>query len=196
MSVNEQSRMAGMFRSFIREILIHLHMHVPAKITEIDYDKGFIKAKPLIKMMINESKIVEEEEIFDVPITTMSFDNNNVSMTFPLKVGDKVFVIMSDRDTANLINSDAKTVVDPLLRDPFGVYPIGCLPFHTFTKSVPIDKENIIIKNNNSKITVGQDDVDVNGAKITPDGDVVSAEGVSLTNHTHNGGPVPDKPGV
>lgn len=200
--VNTESRLAGMFRNFTRDILLEMHIHVPAKVTKVDYDKGFINGKPLVKIKYNEAKIFEQEEIQDVPITMLNFNNNNAFMTFPIAVGDLVYIVMSDRDTAHLINSDGNVVVPPEERTPFGAYPIGCLPFHTFTKTLPIDKENIVIKNKDSKITVGQGSVDIktsgeasiNGAKVTSDGDFITKDNVSLNNHRHNGGPVPDKP--
>ncbi len=46
-----------------------------------------------------------------------------------------------------------------------------------------------IINNKNGIITLQADgEINANGARITPDGDVITASGVSLDNHPHNQG--------
>lgn len=201
MSVNDQSRIAAMLRGFVVDMLYDMHTNVPAVITSIDYAKGFCSAKPLIKTKRADDKIYPEPEIRDIPLTSWIVNGGKVVMTFPFKTGDKVYVTMADRDTSALIEGSGEGLVVPETKAPMGWYPIGITPFHTQLTGVKVDPNNIVIANESSNITIKPASINiessgvvgVNGAQVTADGDFVTAKGVSLNNHRHDGGPPPDQ---
>ena len=203
MSVNDQSRIASMLRGFVGDMLYDVHTNVPAVITSIDYSKGFCTAQPLIKTKRSKDKIYPEPEIQDIPLTGWIVNGGKVVMTFPFKTGDKVYVQMADRDPSSFIQGsyDSK-LVTPDQSKPLGYYPIGLMPVHTKLTGVKVDPNNIVIANDSTNLTIkpasmnltADNDITINGARVTNNGDFIASNGVSLMNHTHNGGPKPDVP--
>jgi hypothetical protein len=198
MSVNEQSRIASMLRGFVDDMLYDVQTNIPAVVTSVNYGNGTLSAKPLIKTKKKGGQMYEEPMVHDVPILTAAGNTGKAKMTFPIKVGDKVVLIMANRDTGTLLNSSGGSIVEPEMDKPLGWYPIGahaCLFVEADTND--IDPENIIIKNDKAKFTItnsstkietaggsaelkASGELNVNGAKISPDGQITTASGVNL----------------
>lgn len=198
MSVNEQSRIASMLRGFVDDMLYDVQTNIPAVVTSVNYGNGTLSAKPLIKTKKKGGQMYEEPMVHDVPILTAAGNTGKAKMTFPLKVGDKVVLIMANRDTGTLLNSSGGSIVEPEMDKPLGWYPIGahaCLFVEADAND--IDPENIIIKNDKAKFTItnsstkietaggsaelkASGELNVNGAKISPDGQITTASGVNL----------------
>lgn len=198
MSVNEQSRIASMLRGFVDDMLYDVQTNIPAVVTSVNYGNGTLSAKPLIKTKKKGGQMYEEPMVHDVPILTVAGNAGKAKMTFPIKVGDKVVLIMANRDTGTLLNSSGGSIVEPEMDKPLGWYPIGahaCLFVEADAND--IDPENIIIKNDKAKFTItnsstkietaggsaelkASGELDVNGAKISPDGQITTASGVNL----------------
>lgn len=212
MSVNEQSRIASMLRGFVDDMLYDVQTNIPAVVTSVNYGNGTLSAKPLIKTKKKGGQMYEEPMVHDVPILTAAGNTGKAKMTFPIKVGDKVVLIMANRDTGTLLNSSGGSIVEPEMDKPLGWYPIGahaCLFVEADAND--IDPENIIIKNDKAKFTItnsstkietaggsaelkASGELDVNGAKISPDGQITTASGVNLDSffqdynlHKHSG---------
>lgn len=212
MSVNEQSRIASMLRGFVDDMLYDVQTNIPAVVTSVNYGNGTLSAKPLIKTKKKGGQMYEEPMVHDVPILTAAGNTGKAKMTFPIKVGDKVVLIMANRDTGTLLNSSGGSIVEPEMDKPLGWYPIGahaCLFVEADAND--IDPENIIIKNDKAKFTItnsstkietaggsaelkASGELDVNGAKISPDGQITTAAGVNMDsfyndyqNHRHSG---------
>lgn len=198
MSVNEQSRIASMLRGFVDDMLYDVQTNIPAVVTSVNYGNGTLSAKPLIKTKKKGGQMYEEPMVHDVPILTAAGNTGKAKMTFPIKVGDKVVLIMANRDTGTLLNSSGGSIVEPEMDKPLGWYPIGahaCLFVEADAND--IDPENIIIKNDKAKFTItnsstkietaggsaelkASGELNVNGAKISPDGQITTASGVNL----------------
>jgi len=154
-SVNDNSRISSLLRSFINDILYEIHTTVPCVVTKVDYAKGTCSAKPLIKTNKFGTKIYEEPLLEDVPIITLSGNSGKAKITFPIKNGDKVIVFMADRDTAILLSGDGKNIVAPEMVQPLSWYPIGALPcFYTQTESNTIDSDKVVVTNEKAKATL------------------------------------------
>lgn len=198
MSVNEQSRIASMLRGFVDDMLYDVQTNIPAVVTSVNYGNGTLSAIPLIKTKKKGGQMYEEPMVPDVPILTAAGNTGKAKMTFPIKVGDKVVLIMANRDTGTLLNSSGGSIVEPEMDKPLGWYPIGahaCLFVEADAND--IDPENIIIKNDKAKFTItnsstkietaggsaelkASGELNVNGAKISPDGQITTASGVNL----------------
>lgn len=198
MSVNEQSRIPSMLRGFVDDMLYDVQTNIPAVVTSVNYGNGTLSAKPLIKTKKKGGQMYEEPMVHDVPILTAAGNTGKAKMTFPIKVGDKVVLIMANRDTGTLLNSSGGSIVEPEMDKPLGWYPIGahaCLFVEADAND--IDPENIIIKNDKAKFTItnsstkietaggsaelkASGELNVNGAKISPDGQITTASGVNL----------------
>lgn len=212
MSVNEQSRIASMLRGFVDDMLYDVQTNIPAVVTSVNYGNGTLSAKPLIKTKKKGGQMYEEPMVHDVPILTAAGNDGKAKTTHPIKVGAKVVLIMANRDTGTLLNSSGNSIVEPEMDKPLGWYPIGahaCLFVEADAND--IDPENIIIKNDKAKITItptstkietaggsaelkASGELNVNGAKISPDGQITTAAGVNMDmfyndylNHRHSG---------
>lgn len=212
MSVNEQSRIASMLRGFVDDMLYDVQTNIPAVVTSVNYGNGTLSAKPLIKTKKKGGQMYEEPMVHDVPILTAAGNTGKAKMTFPIKVGDKVVLIMANRDTGTLLNSSGGSIVEPEMDKPLGWYPIGahaCLFVEADAND--IDPENIIIKNEKAKFTItnsstkietaggsaelkASGELNVNGAKISPTGKMTTSSGVDLDDlyndyqiHKHSG---------
>jgi hypothetical protein len=99
-------------------------------------------------------------------------------MTMPIKEGDPVIVLMSDRDYDDMLSSEiTKDSIFPGMDiSPLGLNPVMAIPsFFTEPQGKAIDKENIVIENKQSKIT------------IAPDGDVtIDSQGDTVVNTQGN----------
>lgn len=212
MSVNEQSRIASMLRGFVDDMLYDVQTNIPAVVTSVNYGNGTLSAKPLIKTKKKGGQMYEEPMVHDVPILTAAGNTGKAKMTFPIKVGDKVVLIMANRDTGTLLSSSGGSIVEPEMDKPLGWYPIGahaCLFVEADAND--IDPENIIIKNDKTKFTItnsstkietaggsaelkSSGELNVNGAKISPTGKMTTSSGVDLDDlyndyqlHKHSG---------
>lgn len=163
----------------------------PAVITKVDYDNCTANAKPLTKTLWRDDIQTELDPVQDVPLLMLS--GGNARITVPIKKGDNCYIIYSDRNISNLLDSRGNLPVDCEDRRPFGNYPIGILcGWFTTPNAKEFDKENIVIENGTSQIIIKEDVVEVNGCTITEDGNVITKKGVNLdefyqeySQHTH-----------
>lgn len=141
-------------------------------------------------------------EILDVPIMMLAV-GPSIKITVPVKVGTLGIVQFPEKP---LYGFNGKEKVSVVITSEKTSFPLQGIAFYPSYHCGPIDADNIIIKNENSTITVKSNsiemtspaDIKINGATITPSGDVITANGVSLdnvksvyNNHNHGGGPTP-----
>lgn len=179
--------------------LADVHTSVPAKITAVNYGNGTASAQPLVKTVVGTSKTIPYPELKDIPIVVSSGNAGKSKITFPIKPGDTVLVVFSERDPSNFLQSSGENLSNPQQNTYLGLFPIAIIPCLSAGATVSaIDSENIIIQNELSVITLKPDgtlifgngilnleakpdgNFVVNGAKITPEGNVVTKNGVDL----------------
>ena len=156
-------------RLYVDNYMRGVYSLLPATVIAVDYSVPSVDCRPSVYNKNSNGDAVKIADILDVPLFVFSADNGNKRITMPVKVGDRVSVLLSDMDTTNvMVNPDADAIVT--FNDPNQMYPLCALAgFFTPASPKAIDAENIIIEHGSTKVTVKSDkviidaDVEING---------------------------------
>jgi hypothetical protein len=177
----------------INHINKKMQKSLPVKVTKVSSDRKFVNVQPQILVVDSEGGTIIRGEIKGIPVVTSGASNFLIS--FDISVGDLGWIEASDRDislfkqsyeqskpnTKRMHNfSDARFVPDIMTNFVIAEEDAGALVIQNRDGSVKISLNSSRIKMQSPS------DIEINGAKITPSGDVVTASGVSLDNHPHN----------
>ena len=154
-----------------------IHTSFPAVITRI-VNSNVVDVQPLITTKRQDGSIQPYPEIYDVRLHTYSCQRGDVFVSLPIAVGDNVWVFVSERDVALLMQSDGKSAKNSTterthdLSDCFAIpafYPDGNLQQY--------DPDNLVIANQSTKIVVKADGIEITTAEasITADNLTVNA---------------------
>lgn len=190
----------------ISKKLFDVHTSMPCVVTAVDLGKEIptVDVQVLWEGTNDESSALNYKypAVYDVAIYMLSV-SPNIKITVPVKVGTLGIVLFPEKPIRGFNGKDKVSINVTTNRESFPLTGILFLPSY---QCGPIDPDNIIIKNETSIITVKKDSIDItaptgmtiNGLTITPDGDVVTKDGVSLNNvkavynsHNHGGGTTP-----
>jgi len=102
--------------AIVEHSLWDLHTCLPAKIVTIDYEQQKATVQPLIKERNRDAK-ANDKGLQDMPViqgVPVIFPSANTGiLTFPIKAGDIVLVVFSERSVDNFVFSDGVNPVDP-----------------------------------------------------------------------------------
>lgn len=138
----------------ILEALRDVHTIKPGVVTKVS--GGRVNVKPVTQTAWKDGTRIGVPELLDVPLFIYSANLGKASVTVPVKVGDPVLVLMSDRDYGDMMDQKIRRT-EYVTEDitPLGLNPIAAIPsFYTNPQDVPIDTDNIVISNEGSTITV------------------------------------------
>lgn len=201
--MSSNTRFDTALENFMSRRLYDLHTQMPCIVTAVDLNKEIptVNVKVLWEGRSQENTTLNYKypEVYDVPVH-MSSAGPDVRITVPIKVGTLGTVYFPEKP---LYEFDWKTSSKVVMTSELTSFPLQGLLFVPSYQCGPIDSENIVIQNKTSIITISPDGsisivapagMNVNGATITPDGDVVTKDGVSLNNvkaiynqHNHSG---------
>ncbi len=117
--------------------------------------KCYLNAQPTTKTQRSDDLQVEFLEAQEVPIVIMGGNSGSARITFPVKKGDTVLLLYSDREYGGLLDTDGTSPVDTEERTPFGMYPIAALcGYFTRPAAKSISSDNVEIYNGSTQITV------------------------------------------
>lgn len=153
-----------------------MHTAIPARVTEVNYDEGWVSVQPLIKAVIKKPlSFVSREEVaypgvYEVPLFQMSAGRGKAFISVPVKVGDVGGLFFSERDTDTFLTTSGDKVVDSAnysthSQDGNPNAMMFIPELFTASGSGKIDPENIVIKNETSE------------TKYHPDGTIESTNG-------------------
>lgn len=152
-TVTQKDLMDAHFDKRVRDFV---HTSFPAKITRI-VRSGVVDIQPLVATRRPDGQLIPYPEIPDVRIQHISVNAGGVFISLPYKVGDKVWAIVSERDTANLMQSGNVNITTTQTHDLSDCF---CIPsFVTDVDGLETDPDNIVIANKNTKIVVKEDGV-------------------------------------
>lgn len=197
--------------TLIQNSLADVHTILPAKITSVDYGAGRASVLPLVKTQIGINKTLPYPELSNVPLVIMSGGKGR--LTFPVKSGDTVLVLFSERDPTNVLAGTGTEAVSPVQTHYLGLFPIGIIPCISVAGNAKsISNEDVLLENDKSKVTLKPDgtmilengaskivqqpdgNIKLNELTITPDGNIITAQGVDLNKffqeyvaHIHSG---------
>lgn len=190
---NDDDLLTGAFNVMFNHINKKMQNSLPVKVTKVSADRKFVNVQPQILVVDSEGETILRGEIKGIPVITSGAGNFLIS--FNITVGDLGWIESSDRDislfkqsysqskpnTKRMHNfSDARFVPDVMTGFNIAEEDAGALVIQNRDGSVKISLNDSRIKMQSPS------NIEINGAKITPTGDVVTATGVSLDNHPHN----------
>ena len=208
-NINDNDDLIGAFNVFEHYIKKKTQNCLPVKVTKVSKDRKFVNVQPQVKTVLSGDKVKSKAEIKGVPVATDGA--GNFLMSFNVSVGDLGWIESSDRDISLFKQSyaeakpntrrmhsfeDGRFIPDIMTNFTIAEEDAAAVVIQNRDGSVKIalDENEIRVQQNDIKITLSDGKVtgvapsgfDLNGAKITPDGDVITASGVSLDNHPHN----------
>ena len=156
-------------RLYVDNYMRGVYSLLPATVIAVDYSVPSVDCRPSVYNKNSNGDAVKIADILDVPLFVFSADNGNKRITMPVKVGDRVSVLLSDMDTTNvMVNPNADAIVT--FNDPNQMYPLCALAgFFTPASPKAIDAENIVLEHGSTKMTLKSDkviidaDVEING---------------------------------
>lgn len=198
--------LADILSRLIKKELQLVNTSIEGIIEKVDYEKNTCDVLPMIKTRYKDGKQIPYKTLYDIPLFILSANSGKARITFPIKKGDVVVIVFSQRDNAHFNESDGTKVLNAYSGVSHGMFPAIAIPcIYTEQIATPISDANVIIHNEKSVITITPDgqidvrndngyltlrtdgEVESNGARITTGGDFITANGVSLDNHIHGG---------
>ena len=218
---SNSSSLLSILEDFMVEKGKYIHTQIVCKVLKVN--NGMVDVQPLIKTMWKPASFLGEglesnyPVIFDVPIKFESSKRGLTGLMTPVSVGDVGVLTFSERSVENYQDSAGLNIVNSgtvITHSMDGDAQALCYSGEVFTESssvnFPTDEtllfygDSIIsLKENKISLRVASGanihlapdgKVLINGATITPSGDVITASGVSLNElngqfqrHTHTG---------
>ena len=210
--IDEIDDYENLLPELVREILAatkrSLEVSIPCVVTKV-ISRTKVNVRPLIKIVARDGTSMERDIIEGLPVFTAGAGDR--FMSFPVAVGNIGWLDACDRDISLFLQSydnveppssrmhsfsDARFVPDIMTNITVAEEDATAVVIQTRDGKVKIalDDGEIRIKNNDvslvidgSKVTgVAPGGFDLNGARITDGGDVITKSGVSLDKHPHN----------
>jgi hypothetical protein len=146
---------------FIESKFLELYSCIPAKITAVDkLSVGLVNVEPTINTRRSDGSTIEFAEYLEIPLMVYSANAGLAKITMPVKVGDTVTLLYSQRDTEQYLAGDMSKVYDSEALRVMGEYPIVAIPCsYTEAKPIEVDPDNVVLQNDKVITT------------MTPDGD-------------------------
>ena len=154
-----------------------VHTSFPAKITRV-INSNVVDVQPLVTTLRPDGSIQEYPELFDVRMQTYACQDGDVFVSLPIKVGNKVWVMVSERDVANLMASDGNSPRQSTTQRTHDLSDCFAIPaFFPDGKLKEFDPDNLVIANQNTKIVVKSNGIEITTteASITADNLTVNA---------------------
>lgn len=179
--------LSGAFKMLIEAVKKETENSLPCRVVSVNAERTRVTVEPMIKIVGRDTSQVDRAEIKGLPVFTMGGGDTFIS--FPIKAGDFGWIDASDRDISLFLQSYGKS--EPLTGRKHSFSDARFIPdiMRSFTISGD-DSSALVIstKDGAHKIAIDQSgirhtssaNIDVNGATVTPSGDVVTASGVSL----------------
>ena len=174
-----------------------IHTSFPAKITRI-VNSGVVDVKPQIATLRPDGSVWEFPELFDVRIMTYSCNVGDVYISLPYKVGDNVWVNVSERDVALLMTNNQVVASSQSTHDLSDCF---CFPaYFTDTKIPEYSSEHLVIGNKSTTITVKEEGIvintssfELNADKATFNCPVTMSQSLSVSGNTSLSGDIKHK---
>jgi hypothetical protein len=139
-------------KKLVESSTMELRVSMPAEVVRFDFRKQQVDVKPFFKRKHSDNTTTEPGIIYNVPVAFPRA--NEAFISLPLKVGDSVFLIFSDRSLEKWLGSGERDEPgDTRIHHISDAVAIpGCYPF---SNSAKVNNANdIIIKNKNMEIRV------------------------------------------
>lgn len=145
-----------------------IHTSFPATVIRV-VNAGVVDVQPVVSTKRPDGTVIPYGELFDVRIHSYGV-SSDVGIKLPIKVGMKVWVFVSERDTVDYMQSEqivSSTTATHDLSDCF------CIPQFFTDQDIPeLNTEDIIIQNKSSTISIKPSSVVIEASSIEAVGEV------------------------
>ena len=181
---NEDS-LAGTFKHAFNKLLQSVDGMLPARVVAFDRKKNRVQVQPLIMVLSTNRETVSRAQLASIPV--LQIGGGGYMMNFNLTPGDLGWILASDRDISNFLQSYAEAQPNTLRKNDFADSLFIPNIMHNFN-ILDEDEEHAVLQSVDGavRIALWPDKV-----KITPEllvaGDVViqgdlTVEGATATN--------------
>lgn len=198
-------RMDAALGQFLDKYQRDVHTNIRVRVVDVDYSIPSVTVQPMVETKFSDGTVDAYPAIFDVPLQMVSANGGKARLTVPIKAGDILGLSFSERNEGDMadmsthglfpgwaitsVHSDGNAMqIHPenveLWND---VVHIEMTPEGDFKVQGPVG--NFEIKkdgtlnftNGGATITaVPGGTITMNGAKVTPDGNFITARGINL----------------
>ncbi|QGZ16307.1 hypothetical protein Hena1_01570 [Erwinia phage Hena1] len=190
---------------FVDRALREVHTNIRAKVVDVDVGIPSVTVQPMASTEFSDGTVDAYPAMFDVPLYMPSGNGGKARLTMPVKAGDIVGLTFSERNEGDktdmnthglfagwaisqIFSDSNATPIDPenveLWNDQvhFSMTPEGDYTLTGPKGTMKIDKAGVwSFDNGAAKFTAQEDgNFDMNGAKVTPDGNVITKSGTNL----------------
>lgn len=133
-------------RSHIENLQTQLFTQLPARVTDVSeyQSKNIISVVPVIDMLHSDGQINECPEIFNVPVINPSAGGGLLS--FPIKVGDTVWVQFSMRGIDEWLEGNGESVTETTMRCHDMSDAVAVIGMYTKTSHLQPDPNDVVLK--------------------------------------------------
>lgn len=194
--------------SFMRQ---SVYTSIPAVVVRADERASqVVDVKPLINRVYEDGSVLDPSIILDVPVVFPSAAGGILS--FPINAGDTVLLVFSMRSIDEWVNGEGGQTTPSNNRHHHLSDAIAIPGLYTKNNNLSPNLNDVELKFNGLSVRLEKESGDIvmqnpthsfslkadgsvlhsSGARITPNGDFVTASGISLDGHTHPQGPDSD----
>lgn len=193
MNVHNMSQKDILDLHFDKRVRDFLHTSFPAKITRV-VNSNVVDVQPLITTLRPDGSVKEYPELFDVRMQTYACQLGDVFISLPIKVGDLVWVMVSERDVANLMVSDGSSPKQATTQRTHDLSDCFAIPaFFPDGKLKEFDPDNLVIANQNTKMVIKPSEINVDtlsstfSGTVQVEGEISSQVSVDAPSYSLNG---------
>lgn len=141
-------------RSHIENLQTQLFTQLPARVTDVSeyQSKNIISVVPVIDMLHSDAQVNECPEIFNVPVINPSAGGGLLS--FPIKVGDTVWVQFSMRGIDEWLEGNGESVTETTMRCHDMSDAVAVIGMYTKTSHLQPDPVDVVLKFAESEIRI------------------------------------------
>lgn len=144
-----------------RSSLLGIHTNFPAVVVAVNGD-GTVNIKPLINTVLSDGVVKDYDIIPSCRVGTLSVNSGKISIRMPLYVGDEVWAEISERDMSGVVAKGSSSTSENNIVDRFDLADCIVTPiFNTTLTQLPIEIDKIEIHNEDNKISIGNNVLDV-----------------------------------
>ena len=181
-------------RAAVESVMSELHVCLPGRIERYDHTEQRAEVKPLLRRSYLDGDESDMPVIADVPVVFPR--SGGASLTMPVNSGDGVLLVFADRSIDRWLAQGGE--VTPNDRRKHDLSDCVAVPgLYSFADLSPQDNnEDVLLQYGGGEFRIlPSGEIRMNGARVTADGDVVTASGISLDGHTHGAGSLLDGDG-
>lgn len=169
MSDNDKSWKDVLDLHFDKRLRDFVHTSFPAKITKV-VNANVVDVLPLVSTLRPDESNLPYAELYDVRLHTYACQLGEVFISLPIKVGDLVWVMVSERDTFNLMNSNATEAKNSTTQTTHDMSDCFAIPAFFPDKNLQeFDPDNLVIANQSTKMIIMSDKMVTNTSEYELD---------------------------